>query len=155
MKQSILVIIIALFVTIEARAEPPTRKVDSGQQASRDQEKLQILLNELNEQRGLAAQLNQKKALALKNDNKAELAETETRLVEVNDNITQLQQEINLAQGQPAIIQSVNLQTAALRRNQNVTQETIDSTQTEPEKTAEKTGQWWDFYRRGKKNQSN
>lgn len=155
MKPSIVVFSLALVVMIEANAEPPTRKVDSGQQASRDQEKLQILLNELDEQRGLAAQLNQNKAIALKNDNKAELAEIETRLVEVNDNVTQLQQEINLAQGQPAIIQSVNLQKAAMRRNLHVTPETIISTQTEPEKTAEKRGQWWDFYRRGKKNQSN
>lgn len=155
MKPSIVVFSLALVVMIEANAKPPTRKVDSGQQASRDQEKLQILLNELNEQRGLAAQLNQKKALALKNENKAELAETETRLVEVNDNLAQLQQEINLAQGQSATIQSVTLQPAALRRNINVIPETIISTQTEPEKTTDKTSQWWDFYRRGKTNQPN
>lgn len=155
MKQRILVIILALFIIIEANAGPPTRKVDSGQQASRDQEKLQILLNELDEQRGLAAQLNQNKALALKNDNKVELAETETRLVEVNDNITQLQQEINLAQGQPAISPPVTIQPSALRRNLSSNNETIIASQTESGKSAEKTGQWWDFYRRGKKNQSN
>lgn len=148
MKQRILVIILAILATTEASAAPPARKVDSGQQATRDHEKLQILLKELDEQRSLAVGLNQKKALALEKDNKPELADTEIRLVEVNDNITQLQQEINLVQGQPAEIQPIVIQPAALRRNQGTKPDNGMSTQTEPEKATEKTGQWWDFYRR-------
>jgi hypothetical protein len=148
MKQRILVIILAILATTEVCADPPARKVDSGQQATRDHEKLQILLKELDEQRGLAAGLNQKKALALEKDNKPELADTEIRLVEVNDNITQLQQEINLAQGQPTEIQPVVIQPAALRRNQGAKTDNGIPTQTELEKATENTGQWWDFYRR-------
>lgn len=147
MKQRIIVIIVAILATPEANADPPTRTVDSGQQAIRDQEKLSILLKELDEQRGQIAQLNQKKALALKSDSKPELAEAENRLIEVNDNISQLKQEINLAQGQPASIQP-----AVLPRNLNTSNDTARPIQTGT--TTQNTGQWWDFYRR-KNNQTN
>src|SRR5664280_2237879 len=98
MKQHITIIILTLFATTPASADtPPARIVASEQQASRDNEKLNILQSEINEQQQLAAQLQQQKAIDLASDNKEELAKTEARLEEVTGNITQIQQEIHLA----------------------------------------------------------
>jgi chromosome segregation ATPase len=116
-----------------ASADLPAKTVDSEQQASRDNEKLNILLSEINEQRQLATQLQQQKAIDLQNDNKEELAKTEARLEEVTGNITQIQQEINLAQGQLNAIKPVTVRLNSPQRTEQT-----------------KTGQWWDLYNKKK-----
>src|ERR1035437_4276347 len=97
-------IILALFATTPAIADPPTKIVGSEQQATRDNEKLTILQNELNKQNQIATQLQQQRAIDLTNDNKENLRTTETRLEEVSGNITLIQQEINLAQNSPITV---------------------------------------------------
>lgn len=141
MKHSAAAIILALFAVIQANADPPTRVVSTGQQANRDNEKLTILQNEYHEQRQLAAQLQQQRAVDLQGSNTEALAKTEARLEEVNGNMTQLQQEINLAQGQPAVIKPVAVRLTPAR----ATEET-KTTQRETETTPDPTGQWWDLY---------
>ena len=125
----------ALFVTYTASADQPIRTVSSEQQTNRDTEKLNILQSEINEQQQLAAQLQQQKAIDLANDNKEELAKTEARLEEVTGNITQIQQEIKLTQGQPV---SVRLNTPHV----------AEPTKNEPPLV--KAGQWWDLYNKNK-----
>ena len=67
MKQPITLIILALLTTTPASADtPPARIVGSEQQANRDNEKLNILKNEIKEQQQLAAQLQQQRAIDLK-----------------------------------------------------------------------------------------
>jgi hypothetical protein len=133
-RQLALYIFITLSIT-GVSAEPHVKKVDSTQQATRDNEKLQILLNELNEQRIQAAQLNQQKALVLLSGKQDEIAKVEAGLTEVNENIMQIQQEINLAQGNPATIQPV-----AIRQ--------VKATKAEDTTASGKVGVWWDFYGR-------
>lgn len=141
MKQPITLIILALFATTPASADPPpTRIVGSEQQASRDNEKLNILQSEINEQQQLAAQLQQQRAIDLTNDNKEELAKTEARLEEVTGNITQIQQEIKLAQGQPVTVRLNSKQGAELTK----------TAQKEAEPPNAQTGQWWDLYNKKK-----
>ena len=139
MKQPITLIILAMLAT-PASADLPAKTVSSEQQASRDNEKLNILQSEINEQRQLATQLQQQKAIDLQNDNKEELAKTEARLEEVTGNITQIQQEINLAQGQPTAIKPV---TVRLNSPQGTAQK-------ETEQPNAQTGQWWDLYNKKK-----
>jgi hypothetical protein len=142
MKQHITIIILTLFATTPASADtPPAKIVASEQQASRDNEKLNILQSEINEQQQLAAQLQQQKAIDLQNDNKEELAKTEARLEEVTGNITQIQQEIKLAQGQPVTV----------RLNLPKEGEPTKTAQKEAEQPNAKTGQWWDLYNKNKK----
>ncbi len=137
MKQPITLIILALFATTPASADPPpTRIVGSEQQASRDNEKLNILQSEINEQQQLAAQLQQQKAIDLVNDNKEELAKTEARLEEVTGNITQIQQEIKIAQSQSVTV----------RLNTPHGAEPTKTAKNEIEQPNAKTGQWWDLY---------
>ena len=141
MKQPITLINLALFATTPASADPPpTRIVGSEQQASRDNEKLNILQSEINEQQQLAAQLQQQRAIDLTNDNKEELAKTEARLEEVTGNITQIQQEIKLAQGQPVTV----------RLNSKQGAEPTKTAQKEAEPPNAQTGQWWDLYNKKK-----
>ena len=142
----IILLFIAIFAAQPASADPPTRIVDSGQQAVRDHEKLNILQNELNEQRELAAQLLQKRAIDLSNDNQDELAKTESRLEEVNGNITQIQQEIKLAQGQTGTIKPATIKLQPLKLT-----EPTKTAQREDEQPNSPTGQWWDLYNKRKK----
>jgi tRNA nucleotidyltransferase/poly(A) polymerase len=132
-----LIIILTLLATTPASADtPPTRTVGSEQQASRDNEKLNILQSEINEQQQLAAQLQQQKAIDLANDNKEELAKTEARLEEVTGNITQIQQEIKIAQSQSVTV----------RLNTPHGAEPTKTAKNEIEQPNAKTGQWWDLY---------
>ncbi|MFZ2171035.1 MAG: hypothetical protein WAW61_15530 [Methylococcaceae bacterium] len=140
MKRPLIIITLALLATTPASADPPTRTVGSEQQASRDNEKLSILQNEINEQQQLAAQLQQQRAIDLTNDNKEELAKTEARLEEVTGNITQIQQEIKLAQGQPVKV----------RLNAPQGAEPTKTTPKEAEPPTAQTGQWWDLYNKNK-----
>jgi hypothetical protein len=129
-----------------AHADPPSTLIASEQQAFRDREKLNILQNEINEQRQLSAQLQQQKALALQNDNQAELARTEARLEEVTGNITQIQQEINLAQGNPIGINPVTVKLTALKVDDHI------KTVSRDDRTANKpAGPWWDLYNKREK----
>jgi hypothetical protein len=134
-------IILALFATTPVSADPPTKKVESEQQATRDNEKRNILQSEFNEQRQLAAQLQQQKAIDLQNDNKEELAKTEARLEEVTGNINQIQQEINLAGNSPVTV----------RLNQPQENEPTKIAQKEVEQPSNATGPWWDLYNKKKK----
>jgi hypothetical protein len=145
MKQPITLIILAMLVT-PSSADPPAKTVGSEQQASRDNEKLNILLSEINEQRQLATQLQQQKAIDLQNDDKEELTKTEARLEEVTSNITQIQQEINLAQGQPIAIKPVT----TVRLNSPQGTEQTKAAQNETEQPNAQTGQWWDLYNKKK-----
>jgi hypothetical protein len=121
-----LIIILTLLATTPGRADtPPTRTVGSEQQASRDNEKLNILQSEINEQQQLAAQLQQQKAIDLANDNKEELG-----------NITQIQQEIKIAQSQSVTV----------RLNTPHGAEPTKTAKNEIEQPNAKTGQWWDLY---------
>jgi len=141
MKQPITLIILALLTTTPASADtPPARIVGSEQQANRDNEKLNILKNEIKEQQQLTAQLQQQRAIDLQNGNKEELAKTEARLDEVTGNITQIQQEINLAQSQPVKV----------RLNTPQGAEQTKTAQKEVEQPNAKTGQWWDLYNKKK-----
>ena len=134
MKQPITLIILALLTTTPASADtPPARIVGSEQQANRDNEKLNILKNEIKEQQ-------QQRAIDLQNGNKEELAKTEARLDEVTGNITQIQQEINLAQSQPVKV----------RLNTPQGAEQTKTAQKEVEQPNAKTGQWWDLYNKKK-----
>lgn len=145
MKPLITLFILAIAGISGASADQPTRTVSSEQQANRDQEKLNILHNESNEQRQLAAQLQQQRALALQNGNREELAKTEARLEEVTGNITQLQQEINLAQGNPGAIKPV---TVRLTPRQEA-----EPTRAAPKAAGQannQAGQWWDLYNKRK-----
>jgi len=76
----------------------------------------------------------------LQNDNKEELAKTEARLEEVTGNISQIKQEIKLAQGQPVTVQLNSPQGA----------EPTKTAQKEVERLNAKTGQWWDLYNKKK-----
>ena len=146
MKTVITLILLALPALTPATANPPATTVDSGQQAARDHEKLDILQSESDEQRQIAAQLQQQRAIDLADGNQEELAKTEARLEEVSGNITQIQQEINLAQGQPAAIQPVTV-----RLNpQGAGTTTTAQSGAGPPKTP--NGQWWDLYNKNKKN---
>jgi hypothetical protein len=140
MKIVITLILLTLIALTPATAKPPTTTVDSAQQATRDHEKLNILRNESNEQRQIAAQLQQQRAIDLTNDNKEELAKTEARLEEVTGNITQIQQEIKLAQGQPVTV----------RLNSKQGAEPTKTAQKEAEPPNAQTGQWWDLYNKKK-----
>lgn len=142
----IILLFTAIFAAQPASADTPTRIVDSGQQAVRDHEKLNILQNELNEQRELASQLQQKRAIDLSNDNQDELAKTESRLEEVNGNITQIQQEIKLAQGQTGTIKPATIKLQPLKPT-----EPTKTAQREDEQPNSPTGQWWDLYNKRKK----
>jgi hypothetical protein len=145
MKPLITLFILALAGISVASGGQPASIVSSEQQANRDKEKLSILLNESNEQRQLAAQLQQQRAIDLQNGNREELAQTEARLEEVTGNITQLQQEINLAQGKPGAINPV---TVRLTPRQGAEQ-----TGTAPraaEQANNQAGQWWDLYNKRK-----
>ena len=147
MKIVITLILLTLIALIPATAKPPTTTVDSAQQATRDHEKLNILRNESNEQRQIAAQLQQQRAIDLANGNPEELAKTEDRLEEVSGNITQIQQEINLAQGQPAAIKPV---TVRLNPQQGAEATTRAQKEADPPKSP--SGQWWDLYNNKKHN---
>jgi len=141
MKIVITLILLTLIALTPATAKPPITTVDSEQQAIRDHEKLNILRNESNEQRQIAAQLQQQRAIDLANGNPEELAKTEDRLEEVSGNITQIQQEINLAQGQPAAIKPVTVRLNPLQG--------AETTRTAPNKAEppkNPSGQWWDLY---------
>lgn len=141
MKRSFIITILTLLATTPASADTQsTRVIASEQQASRDNDKLNILHNEINEQQQLATQLQQQKAINLQNDNKEELAKTEARLEEVTGNISQIQQEIKLAQGQPVTVQLNSPQGA----------EPTKTAQKEVERLNAKTGQWWDLYNKKK-----
>jgi chromosome segregation ATPase len=141
MKRPLIIITLTLLATTPASADLPTRIVASEQQASRDNEKLSILQSEINEQQQLAAQLQQQRAIDLQNDNKEDLAKTEARLEEVTGNITQIQQEIKLAQGQSVTV----------RLNSPQGAEPTKTTQKEIEPPNTQTGQWWDLYNKNKK----
>lgn len=142
MKRPLIITILTLFATTPASADPPPiRIVATEQQANRDNEKLNILKGEFNEQQQLAAQLQQQRAIDLQNDNKEELAKTEDRLEEVTGNITQIQQEIKLAQGQPVTV----------RLNSKQRAEQTKTTPKEADPPTAQTGQWWDLYNKNKK----
>jgi len=141
MKPVITIFILALVGMSASSADQPPRTVSSEQQANRDNEKLNILHNEINEQRQIATQLQQQKAIDLTNGNKEELAKTEARLEEVTGNITQIQQEINLAQGSPVAIKPVTVRLNPLRGA-----EETRTAQREAEKPNNQTRQWWDLY---------
>jgi hypothetical protein len=145
MKPFIAIFILAILGVSVSRADPPTRIVSGEQQANRDNEKLNILQNEINEQQQLAAQLQQQRAIDLTNGNKEELAKTEARLEEVTGNITQIQQEINLTQGNQGVIKPVIVRLTPLRG----TEET-KTVQKEAEQPNAQTGQWWDLYNKKK-----
>jgi hypothetical protein len=134
-------IILALFATTPAIADPPTKIVGSEQQATRDNEKLTILQNELNKQNQIATQLQQQRAIDLTNDNKENLRTTEARLEEVSGNVTLIQQEINLAQNSPITV----------RLNQSQEKEPTKIALKEVEQPNVPTGQWWDLYNKKKK----
>jgi polyphosphate kinase 2 (PPK2 family) len=144
MKPLITIFILALAGISVSNADLPTRIVSSEQQANRDREKLSILHNESNEQRQLAAQLQQQRALDLQNGNQEALAKTEARLEEVTGNITQLQQEIDLAQGNPGAIKPVTVR---------LTPQGAEPTGADPKAAVQannQTGQWWDLYNKRK-----
>ncbi|CAG7856627.1 hypothetical protein MCAMS1_01186 [biofilm metagenome] len=144
MKQVGILLILSFFVSGQSVAAPPAKVVDAVQQAARDGEKLQILIKELNEQRNQAADLNQQKALVLLSDKKDEAVKIEARLEEANGNIEQLEQEINLAQGRPAITQPAS----AKVKRQNGTA-TVSAEKTEITAAAIETRhEWWDLYHR-------
>jgi hypothetical protein len=145
MKLFITLILLTLLAITPATANPPAITVDSEQQAARDHEKLNILHNEINEQRQITAQLQQQRAIDLANGNQNELAKTEARLEEVSGNITQIQQEINLAQGQLVAIKPV---TVRLNPQQGAEATTI--AQKEAEQPNNPSGQWWDLYNKKK-----
>jgi hypothetical protein len=145
MKPFITIFILAILGISVSSADQPTRTVSSEQQAKRDNEKLNILQNEINEQRQIAAQLQQQRAIDLTNGNKEVLAKTEARLEEVTGNITQIQQEIKLAQGQPGAIKPVTVRLTPLQGT-----EQTKTAQTEIEKSTAQTGQWWDLYNKRK-----
>ena len=147
MKIVITLILLTLIALTPATAKPPTTTVDIEQQATRDHEKLNILRNESNEQRQIAAQLQQQRAIDLANGNQEDLAKTEARLEEVSGNIIQIQQEINLAQGQPAAIKPVTV-----RLNPLQGAETTRTAQNEAELPKSPSGQWWDLYNNKKHN---
>jgi len=140
MKRPLIIITLTLLATTQASADLPTRIVASEQQASRDNEKLSILQSEINEQQQLAVQLQQQRAIDLQNDNKEELAKTEARLEEVTGNITQIQQEIKLVQGQSVTV----------RLNTPHGAKPTKTAQNEAEQPNAKTGQWWDLYNKRK-----
>jgi hypothetical protein len=133
-------IIIALFATTPANADPPTKIVGSEQQATRDNEKLTILQNELNKQKQIATQLQQKRAIDLTNDNKENLTTTEARLEEVSGNVAMIQQEINLTKNSPVTV----------RLNQSKENEPTKIAQKEVEQPGNSTGPWWDLYNKKK-----
>jgi hypothetical protein len=129
-----------------AHADPLSTLIASEQQAFRDREKLNILQNEINEQRQLSAQLQQQKAVALQNDNQAELARIEARLVEVTGNITQIQQEINQAQGNPGPINPVTVKLTPAQADDHIkTVSRADKTANNP------AAPWWDLYNKREK----
>lgn len=146
MKPFITISILAILgISVSSADQPTTRTVSSEQQASRDNQKLNILQNEINEQQQIAAQLQQQRAIDLTNSNKEELAKTEARLEEVTGNITQIQQEIKLAQGNPGAIKPVTV-----KLNPLPGAEKTRIAQSEAEKPNNKTGQWWDLYNKRK-----
>ena len=129
-----------------AIADPPARAISSGQQANRDNERLTILQNEYTEQRQLAADLQQQRAVALQGGNNETLAKTEERLEEVNANITQIEQEIKLAKGQPVALTPVSVRVKPLQ----VTEGNIHA-EKETENQHAQSGQWWDLYNKNRK----
>lgn len=145
MKPLIGTFILALVGMSVSSAGQPTSIVSSEQQANRDKEKLNILHNESNEQRQLAAQLQQQRALDLQNGNQEALAKTEARLEEVTGNIAQLQQEIDLAQGKPGALKPV---TVRLTPRQGADQ--TGTALRDAEQANNQAGQWWDLYNKRK-----
>jgi hypothetical protein len=145
MKQPITLIILALLTLAQASADPPPRTVAREQQAIRDHEKLNILQTELNDQHQLAAQLQRQRALNLQSGNTEELAKTEARLEEVTGNLTQLQQEINLAQSQPEANKPVSVRLTVLPKTEEKT-----DTPKESAKPNNQSGPWWDLYNKRK-----
>jgi polyphosphate kinase 2 (PPK2 family) len=145
MKPLIVSFILALVGISVSSAGQPTSIVSSEQQANRDKEKLNILHNESNEQRQLAAQLQQKRALDLQNGNQEALAKTEARLEEVTGNIAQLQQEIDLAQGKPGAIKPVTVRLTPQRGA-----EPTGTAPRDAEQANNQARQWWDLYNKRK-----
>lgn len=144
MKTKTAFLTLALFVPFPAIADPPTRAISNTQQANRDNERLTILQTEYTEQRQLASELQQQRAVALQGGNKEELTKTEERLEEVNGNIAQIQQEINLAKGQPTSITPVSV------RVKPVPETEANPTVKEIENQNAQAGQWWDLYNKNR-----
>ena len=147
MKHLLHIIALSLLVTIKpVYADTPPSQVASDIQASRDSEKLTILKNELTEQVQLVTELQQKRALDLQSGTADELKQTENRLAEVNENINQLKQEIQIADGQKGTTQAVAVklvpQTQKPERTKN---------RQETEQSTNQQWPWWDLYHQGKK----
>lgn len=139
-------IVLALLTVTQANATPPAKVVSGGQQAHRDNEKLAILQTELTEQRQQATQLQQQRAVDLQSGNTEALAKTEENIEEVTANITQIEQEIKLAQGQSIPIKPVSVRLTPVGET--------DATKTarqETEPPIGQTGQWWDLYNQKRK----
>jgi hypothetical protein len=137
---------LALLVPLHVIADPPATAISNVQQANRDNEKLTILQNEYTEQRQLAADLQQQRAVALQGGNNEALAKTEERLEEVNANIAQIQQEINLAKGQPVALTPVSVRVKPVQETEgNI------HTAKEAENQNAQSGQWWDLYNKNRK----
>jgi len=146
MKQLINITALSLLVTLmPAMADTPPIQVTSDLQASRDSEKLTILHNELNDQLKLATQLQQQRAMHLQSGKAEEVNQTEIRLAEVNENILQLQQEIQLASGQPAMAQAVTVSLVPPSRKTEKTKR-----KQENEQVTHQQEPWWDLYHQGK-----
>jgi len=145
MKAKTALIALAFLAPFLAIADPPTRAISNVQQANRDNEKLTILQNEYTEQRQLAADLQQQRAVALQGGNNETLAKTEERLEEVNANIAQIQQEIDLAKGQPVALTPVSVRVKPVQ----VTEGNIH-TANETENQNAQSGQWWDLYNKNR-----
>ncbi|MDT4292372.1 hypothetical protein RO575_22630 [Methylomonas sp. MO1] len=135
--------LLTLSVVTPTLARPPLAIIDSAQQTARDAEKLTILQAELTEQKQIATSLQQNRALHLASGDKSELDKTEARLEEVNSNISQLQQEIDLAQGKTKDIKTVVVKPIAAPKQEDV--KTAQNGQPQPVTAA---GPWWDLYNR-------
>lgn len=137
------ILIITIGLAAPTYAQAPATTVDSAQQTARDAEKLTILQAELTEQKQIAANLQQTRAVQLAANNKTELDKTESRLEEVNGNITQLQQEIDVAQGKAKAVKTV-----VVKPVDTAKPDTVKTAQNDQPQTAQPAGPWWDLYNR-------
>jgi len=119
---------------------PPKTVIPSETQAARDLEKLTLLQGELTEQKQKSTQLQKARAIHLANNDQDSLAQTEARLTEVLNNITQLQQEIDLAQGKTKAV-AVKAVAATGYLQTPPSQPAISA-------RIEQAGPWWDLYNR-------
>lgn len=146
MNQRMPFILLTLLTINPAFADTPPIRVASEIQASRDNEKLDILQTELNGQLQLAAKLQQQRAVNLQSGKNEELTQTETRLNEVNENIKQIQQEIKLASGQPETAKAVSVRLTPLQKDAEKTK-----IRKENDQASNQQEPWWDLYHQRKK----